>query len=201
MCVQGAGGPGRRNLIFEYLNLLVSRPDVAQALGARAKDYVARECNWARWRGATRLFWRRWWKAGVYREASRRWRTPRRPISAPICPLPARMGGLHARPRVSGNAPRRASSKPRDHAPRRRYRTGIPSEMGGTSDHARRSIASWVYGEVRECYYGEPGRVDHRCSNFRRGRAFECDVDHFRRREAHLSVSRRAFFSTVLLRD
>jgi glycosyltransferase involved in cell wall biosynthesis/SAM-dependent methyltransferase len=40
------GTPGEENLIFEYLNLLVSRPEVCQALGARARDYVARECNW-----------------------------------------------------------------------------------------------------------------------------------------------------------
>src|ERR1039457_85495 len=47
VCLKVPVGPGEEDLIFEYLNLLVSRPDVAQALGARAKDYVARECNWA----------------------------------------------------------------------------------------------------------------------------------------------------------
>ncbi len=34
------------DLLTEYLNLLVTRPDVAQALGAHARDYVATECNW-----------------------------------------------------------------------------------------------------------------------------------------------------------
>jgi glycosyltransferase involved in cell wall biosynthesis len=47
VCLKVPVGPGEEDLIFEYLNLLVSRPDVAQALGARARDYVARECNWA----------------------------------------------------------------------------------------------------------------------------------------------------------
>jgi glycosyltransferase involved in cell wall biosynthesis/SAM-dependent methyltransferase len=46
VCLKVPVGPGEEDLIFEYLNLLVSRPDVAQALGARAKDWVARECNW-----------------------------------------------------------------------------------------------------------------------------------------------------------
>jgi SAM-dependent methyltransferase len=47
VCLKVPVGAGEEDLIFEYLNLLVSRPDVAGQLGARAKDYVARECNWA----------------------------------------------------------------------------------------------------------------------------------------------------------
>src|SRR5215471_6138786 len=46
-CIKIAVGPGEEDLIFEYLNLLVSRPEVARALGVHAKDFVARECNWA----------------------------------------------------------------------------------------------------------------------------------------------------------
>ena len=37
VCLKVPVGPGEEDLIFEYLNLLVSRPDVAQALGARAQ--------------------------------------------------------------------------------------------------------------------------------------------------------------------
>jgi glycosyltransferase involved in cell wall biosynthesis/SAM-dependent methyltransferase len=47
VCLKVPVGAGEEDLIFEYLNLLVSRPEVAQALGRRARDYVARECNWA----------------------------------------------------------------------------------------------------------------------------------------------------------
>ncbi|HEY1495084.1 MAG TPA: glycosyltransferase, partial [Candidatus Solibacter sp.] len=47
VCLKVPVGAGEEDLIFEYLNLLVSRPEVASALGDRAKDYVARECNWA----------------------------------------------------------------------------------------------------------------------------------------------------------
>src|SRR5205807_3689405 len=47
VCLKVPVGAGEEDLIFEYLNLLVSRPEVARALGARAKRYVARECNWA----------------------------------------------------------------------------------------------------------------------------------------------------------
>src|SRR5262249_22125857 len=46
VCLKVPVGAGEEDLIFEYLNLLISRPEVAQALGARARDYVAQECNW-----------------------------------------------------------------------------------------------------------------------------------------------------------
>ena len=32
--------------IFEYLNLLVSQPQLGRDLGARAREWVAAECNW-----------------------------------------------------------------------------------------------------------------------------------------------------------
>ena len=47
VCLKVPVGAGEEDLIFEYLNLLVSRPEVAQALGARARTYVAEQCNWA----------------------------------------------------------------------------------------------------------------------------------------------------------
>ena len=46
VCIKVPVGPGEEDLIFEYMNLLVARPEAARALGARAKEYVATECNW-----------------------------------------------------------------------------------------------------------------------------------------------------------
>jgi len=46
ICLKVPPGRGEEDLIFEYMNLLVSRPDLAKAMGARARDWVARECNW-----------------------------------------------------------------------------------------------------------------------------------------------------------
>ena len=48
VCLKVPVGPGEEDLIFEYLNLLVSRPEVARELGARARRYVERECGWER---------------------------------------------------------------------------------------------------------------------------------------------------------
>src|SRR3954463_3389485 len=47
VCLKVPVGAGEEDLIFECLNLLVSRPEVARELGARAKRYVAEECNWS----------------------------------------------------------------------------------------------------------------------------------------------------------
>lgn len=41
-----APGPAEIDLLFEYLNLLVSRPEAARELGRRARDWVAERCNW-----------------------------------------------------------------------------------------------------------------------------------------------------------
>ena len=35
------------------------------------------------------------------------------------------------------------------------------------------------YGEVRGCYYGKLGRVDHRTVTSAEGETFDCDIDHF----------------------
>ena len=46
ICLKAPVDASEEDHIFEYLNLLVSRPDVAQSLGARARNWVERECSW-----------------------------------------------------------------------------------------------------------------------------------------------------------
>ncbi|HWB95450.1 MAG TPA: glycosyltransferase family 4 protein, partial [Bryobacteraceae bacterium] len=48
VCLKVPVGAGEEELIFEYLNLLLSRPEAARALGDRARRYVEEECNWDR---------------------------------------------------------------------------------------------------------------------------------------------------------
>jgi glycosyltransferase involved in cell wall biosynthesis/SAM-dependent methyltransferase len=47
ICLKVPMGAHEEDLIFEFLNTLVSRPDLAQAMGDRAKAWVARECAWS----------------------------------------------------------------------------------------------------------------------------------------------------------
>src|SRR5205085_3842823 len=46
ICLKVPVGADEEDLIFEYLNLLVSQPEMAKSLGTRAHQYVSRECNW-----------------------------------------------------------------------------------------------------------------------------------------------------------
>ena len=46
ICLKAPVDASEEEHLFEYLNLLVSRPEVARALGARARAWVQRECSW-----------------------------------------------------------------------------------------------------------------------------------------------------------
>src|SRR5262249_33430269 len=48
VCLKVPVGEGEEDLIFEYLNILASRPEVARELGRRAAAFVRDECNWPR---------------------------------------------------------------------------------------------------------------------------------------------------------
>ena len=61
VCLKVPVGAGEEDLIFEYLNLLVSRPEVARALGERAQELRrAPNATGPRWRGTTPAFWKPW---------------------------------------------------------------------------------------------------------------------------------------------
>ncbi len=46
ICLKAPVDATEEDHLFEYLNLLISRPEVARGLGARARKWVERECNW-----------------------------------------------------------------------------------------------------------------------------------------------------------
>ena len=145
VCLKVPVGPGEEDLIFEYLNLLVSRPDVAQALGARAKDYVARECNWAAVARRYAAFLEAVVEGREYREeaAPPAGGRPAARVRTRLARLPARMGGQQAGPRVPGNAPDAPGQDPRNHSARRRWRTAS-SKWARTCRSRRRCTASWA---------------------------------------------------------
>ena len=47
ICLKAPVDAREEEHLFEYLNLLASRPEVARALGARARAWAERECNWS----------------------------------------------------------------------------------------------------------------------------------------------------------
>jgi SAM-dependent methyltransferase len=197
VCLKVPVGPGEEDLIFEYLNLLVSRPDVAQALGARAKDYVARECNWA---AVARRY-------AAFLEAVVEGREYREEAAPPLEEAPPPEFGPDLPDYLRGweaSTPGRGYLETHQ---TRLVKTLDITPPGGASDRVLEMGAYMQitpalhsklgYGEVRGCYYGEPGRVDHRVAVSAEGEPFECDVDHFDA-EKHRFPYPDGHFSTVL---
>jgi glycosyltransferase involved in cell wall biosynthesis/SAM-dependent methyltransferase len=181
VCLKVPVGDGEEDLIFEYLNLLVSRPEVARQLGARAREYVARECNWDT---VARQY------AGFLEAvvAEREWvptaKAPEKvPVSAgpPVAPVEAEY--------LSGWAVSDASRGYLETHQTRLIKTLEITPPGAAGDRilemgaylqitpALRSKLG--YGEVRGCYYGKLGHSDHREVISARGEHFVCEIDHF----------------------
>ena len=187
VCLKVPPGAGEEDLIFEYLNLLVSRPDAARELGARAKQYVASECNWdvvarryARFLAA--LLGGREYAEEAAKEAS----APRSVISAAAAQAPEEAG------RVEYLRSWAVGRQGRDYFETHQSRLAKTLEVtpaGGPCDRVLEMGAYLQitpalktrlgYGEVRGSYYGQAGRVDHRTVISEEGVSFDCSIDHF----------------------
>lgn len=178
VCVKAPVGAGEEDFIFECLNLLMSRPEVTRELGARAQDYVMRECAWpvvaARYVG----FLEAVSTGQEYREEAAA--QPSRP--------PAEQPVPDASTYLRGWTAEDALPYFEDHATRLAKTLAVtPSggpcdrvlEMGAYLQITPALQTRLGYGEVRGCYYGKLGRVDRRAVTSRGGEVFECLVDHF----------------------
>jgi glycosyltransferase involved in cell wall biosynthesis/SAM-dependent methyltransferase len=184
------------DFLFEYMNLLASRPDLARGLGARAKAWVEQECSWD-------LVARRYasFLESVVRGCE--WHDPTE--AAP--------------PRVTNHEPVSAdyiigwvssgedSRKYADTHLTRLRKTldvtphGSPSdrilEMGAYLQITPALQRRLGYGEVRGCYYGQAGQVEHHSIASLEGEQFECDIDLFDA-EKDIFPYPDEYFATVL---
>jgi len=179
ICLKVAVGPGEEDLIFEYLNLLVSRPDLARVLGERARRWVERECNWP-------LVARRY---ATFLQAvveGRQWVPPQPappPEPPPTVPSPPKSDYVLAWT---------PAPEARQYVETHRTRLEIILAMtpaGGPQDRilemgAYLQITPALktrlgYGEVRGCYLGPAGHTEHHELVSEEGESFQCDVDLF----------------------
>jgi len=178
ICLKVPVGAGEEDLILEYLNLLVSRPEIARELGVRAREYVSRECNWA----AVAVRYARFLEAVVegvdfQEEASVE------PQASPE-PLPPGtsdyLGGWATSDASRGYLATHQTRllKTLEITPR-----GGPCdrilEMGAYLQITPSLRTRLGYGEVRGCYYGPLGRVEQRAVTSQEGEPFDCLVDLF----------------------
>ena len=205
ICLKVPVGAGEEDVLFEYLNLLVSRPEIARALGQRAKDYVARECNWA----AVAARYAGFLDAVV---SGKEWSGSDVPGPEPqIEPRaePARdtSDACSSIDYLRGWAPSPEAAGYLETHQTRLVKTLQITPPGGPQDRilemgaylqitpALRSKLG--YGEVRGCYYGPLGRVDHRTVTSADGETFVCDIEHFNA-EKDCFPYPDGYFSTVL---
>jgi len=182
VCMKVPVGAAEEDTILEYLNLLASRPDVAREIGTRARDYVARECGWAS-------------VARRYAEFLEGVVNPQRAGESPAPPAVVRQAirrpDMVPDP-ISYLRTWATSEEALRYVETHQTRLAKTLEMippGGASDRilemgaylqitpALRSRLG--YGEVRGCYFGKPGRTDHRAETSTEGEPFACDIDHF----------------------
>ncbi len=175
VCLKVPVGPGEEDLIFEFLNLLVSRPDLAESAGGRARAYVERTCKWDRVAELYASFLCAVKDGREWREPDR---TPAPPESERVAP--EYITGWVAEPSAREYAAVHSA---------RLARTLEITPPGGPGDCVL-EMGSYLqitpalhtklgYGTVRGCYYGPVGRVDRRTVVSEEGERFECEIDHF----------------------
>ena len=196
VCLKVPVGAGEEDLIFEYLNLLVSRPDVAARAGrARRATTWRGECNWDR---VARRYaavpggpWSRAdeWQRAVAPQPAASGSRPAEPAPAPE-PAPhepeippeyvAQLGRQRRGRRAISKRTRRACVKTLEITPPGRPRRPHPGNGRVPANHARAALASWATAKCAAATTAPPGHIDHRERDFRRGRdASTCEIDHF----------------------
>jgi glycosyltransferase involved in cell wall biosynthesis/SAM-dependent methyltransferase len=181
ICLKVPVGAGEEDLIFEYMNLLVSRPEVAQQLGQRAKEWVARECNWNTVAAQYTAFLESVIQGTEYSNAGLR------PAELPdvAAPPPEPPSIEYLRGWAESDAARGYLNTHQT----RLVKTLAITPPGGPCDRVLEMGAylqitpalrnKLGYGEVRGCYYGKLGRTDQREVTSADGETFSCLIDHF----------------------
>lgn len=191
--------------LFEYLNLLVSRPELARAMGERAREWVERECNWE----SVARRYADFLQAVV---ENREWR---RPEASSISTSPAEekaaaavVGGEYISSYLKSWAPVEDGSRSyvESHLTRLEKTLSI-TPPGGPEDRVLEMGAYLQitpalktrlgYGEVRGCYFGPLGETNSRSVTSDDGETFDCKIDLFDA-ENDVFPYENDYFSTVL---
>lgn len=195
ICLKTPVDATEEDTLYEYLNLLVSRPGVARAMGERARKWVAEECNWDRVGSMYLEF------AAAVRDGTG-WTNPEpsvlpapvleeKPVEAVVDlpapdPAPVQVEAAYLMDWAARDA--ESTLYAETHITRFEHTLNI-TPMGGPDDrilemgaymHMTPALRGRLgYGHVRGCYYGPAGRVDHREVTSASGEVFTCDVDLF----------------------
>jgi glycosyltransferase involved in cell wall biosynthesis/SAM-dependent methyltransferase len=172
ICLKAPVDESEEDHLFEYLNLLVSRREVAQALGARARQWVERECNWD-------LVARRY---ACFLEG-KQWPEEKLAEPEPLIAVPIEY--------IAGWTPADNGAREYIHTHQTRLEKtlAITPPPGNVSDRVLEMGAylqitpalksKLGYGEVRGCYFGAAGETNRRQVASETGETFACEIDLF----------------------
>jgi SAM-dependent methyltransferase len=197
ICLKAPVDASEEDHLFEYLNLLVSRPDVRRSLGSGAREWVETECAWPT-------------VAKKYAEfleqiANGHEIVSRHPVAVEPTPEPAPVT-VEPEYILSWSPDSAAKSYIETHLTRLEKTlaitpTGGPGdrilEMGAYLQITPALQARLGYGEVRACYYGSAGKVEHRNRTSSQGEQFSCDIELFDAEKDRFAYDDE-YFSTVL---
>lgn len=176
ICLKVPVGLTEEDLIFEYLNLLIARPDLAQAMGARAADWVARECSWP-------VVAEHYVDFLTAVKEGRSWRTP-------VAVRAAEVAAADIEPEDVAKwvADEGARGYLEHHAAR--FQKTLELTPPGDASQRILEMGAYMqitpalhfklgYGEVRGCYFGPAGKTDEREVTSANGERFACQIDLF----------------------
>jgi glycosyltransferase involved in cell wall biosynthesis/SAM-dependent methyltransferase len=203
ICLKAPVDATEEEHLFEYLNLLATRPSVRCALGDRARAWAEQECSWD---SVARRY-------AEFLEAVLERREHRAVAAATVAPAGASVPSEYIASPVGGDyiaswAPPQNGSRAYVETHRTRLeRTLALTPPGGPDDRALEMGAYLQitpalktrlgYGEVRGCYYGPRGETDHRSVTSENGEKFRCDIDLFDAEKDRFPYD-DGYFSTVL---
>jgi glycosyltransferase involved in cell wall biosynthesis/SAM-dependent methyltransferase len=200
ICLKAPIDASEEDHIFEYLNLLFSRPEVARSLGARARQWVERECSW---------------ESVAHRYADflqaviegKEWPPPVEHVeekNAEPAPEPVTVPGEY----IAGWTDPEDSGRGYVETHMTRLERTLAITPPGTAEDRVLEMGAYLhitpalktklgYGHARGCYYGPAGTVDHRSATSQSGEHFECDIDLFDAERDPFPYS-DGYFSTIL---
>lgn len=197
ICLKAPVDVSEEDHLFEYLNLLVSRPEVRKALGARARAWVETECTWPKVARRYADFLERIAENGTASVTETISSMPA--VATPAAPVePEYIVSWAPDPAAKGYIERHLS----------RFEKTLAITPPGGPDDRILEMGSYLqitpalktrlgYGEVRGCYYGPAGRVDQRRARSIDGEQFDCTLELFDAEKDRFPYD-DAYFSTVL---
>jgi glycosyltransferase involved in cell wall biosynthesis/SAM-dependent methyltransferase len=202
ICLKVPVDANEEDYLFEYLNLLVSRPDARRTLGAKAREWVQTECTWPQVARRYADFLERVATKGAHPQSA----SAALP-EASVEPLSS-SESIHVEPEyILSWAPDEAARGYIETHLSRFEKTLAITPPGGPNDRIL-EMGSYMqitpalktrlgYGEVRGCYYGPAGQISYRSVVSNTGEPFECALELFDA-EKDAFPYENGYFSTVL---